>query len=136
MPLDVAAVWAEVNRVASGSRRVRAVLGELRLASLDATSAVLEGSGLAVSAARAVQGELSAAFEGACGRAVAVVLRAGVAEGHGGDVPGGEAPRGGGAGVVASMEEMRKHPLVTAAEEVFGARLVRVEARHGVQGGP
>ncbi len=133
MPLDVAAVWAEVNRMASASRRVRAVLGELRLSSLDATSAVLEGSGLAVSAARAVQGELAVAFEGACGRSVAVVLRAGAAGGTVEGAPSGESPSSEGTRVVAGMEEMRKHPLVTAAEEVFGARLVRVEAR---QGGP
>ncbi|MCC6229045.1 MAG: hypothetical protein IT432_07460 [Phycisphaerales bacterium] len=128
MPLDVAAVWAEVNRIATTSRRVRAVLGDLRLASLDATGVMLEGSALAVSAARAVQSELAGAFQQACGRTISISLRAAESsEGAGGH--GVEnalrAP--------ASAEDMRKHPLVTAAEELFGARLVRVDARQGGQ---
>lgn len=132
MPLDVAAIWAEVNRIASASRRVRAVLSDLRLASLDATGAMLEGSALAVSAARAVQGELASAFQQACGRTISISLRASEVAGEGQDAasPGGNGARG-----VASVEDMRKHPLVTAAEELFGARLVRVDARPNGQGG-
>lgn len=126
MPLDVAAVWAEVNRIAAASRRLRAVLGDLRLASLDATGAMLEGSALAVSAARAVQGELASAFQQACGRTISISLRASEVAGEGPDAagPGANGERG-----AASAEDMRKHPLVTAAEELFGARLVRVDAR-------
>lgn len=131
MPLDVAAIWAEVNRIASASRRVRAVLSDLRLASLDATGAMLEGSALAVSAARAVQGELASAFQQACGRTISISLRASEIAGEG---PDGAGSGGNGARGVASAEDMRKHPLVTAAEELFGARLVRVDARPGGHG--
>lgn len=129
MPLDVAAVWAEVNRIAATSRRVRAVLGDLRLAGLDAAGVMLEGSALAVSAARAVQGELASAFQQACGRTVSISLRAAEsAESADGASAGGNGVR-----APASVDDMRKHPLVTAAEELFGARLVRVDVR---QGGP
>lgn len=132
MPLDVAAVWAEVNRIAAASRRVRAVLGDLRLASLDATGALLEGPALAVSAARAVQGELASAFQQACGRTISISLREAETPGDGQD---GAGPGANGARGVANAEDMRKHPLVTAAEELFGARLVRVDARPGGQSG-
>lgn len=129
MPLDVAAVWAEVNRIATTSRRVRAVLGDLRLASFDATGVLLEGSALAVSAARAVQGELASVFQQACGRTISILLRAAESvEGADGGSGTGTAPR-----AAASAEDMRKHPLVTAAEELFGARLVRVDVRQGGQ---
>ena len=126
MPQVVAAVWAEGDRIAAASRRLRAVLGDLRLASLDATGAMLEGSALAVSAARAVQGELASAFQQACGRTISISLRASEVAGEGPDAagPGANGERG-----AASAEDMRKHPLVTAAEELFGARLVRVDAR-------
>ncbi|MBL8761138.1 MAG: hypothetical protein JNL50_07535 [Phycisphaerae bacterium] len=133
MPLDVAAVWAEVNRIAATSRRLRAVLGDLRLTSLDAAGAALDGSALAVSAARAVQGELAAAFQQACGRSVAISLRASAE--NSGDAahagPGGPAGAGNNGSQAASVDDMRKHPLVTAAEELFGARLVRIDPRQG-----
>ncbi len=107
------------------------MLSDLRLASLDATGALLEGSTLAVSAARAVQGELASAFQQACGRTISISLRAAEgSEGADGASTGGNGV-GNASRAPASAEDMRKHPLVTAAEELFGARLVRVDPRQG-----
>jgi hypothetical protein len=112
-------LWPEVLRLAAASRRLRALLDGLTLEKFEDGSAELSAPPALTALARSSIKELEELLTRAAGRGVTATVRE-----HGAPA-GGDAPQV----KVAPAGDIRQHPLVKAAEELFGARVVRVESK-------
>lgn len=117
-----AALWSEVLRLASNSRRLRALADSLSLASFENDKAELSVSPALAALARSSIKELEELLTKAADRPIAVVIRTPEDTSADGQSTATEAK-------AQPAQDIRQHPLVKAAEDLFGARVVRVEAR-------
>lgn len=117
-----AALWTEVLRLASASRRLRALADGLSLATFEYDKAELSVSPALAALARSSIKELEELLTKAAGRPIAVVIRTPEDIATDGEATATEVK-------APPAQDIRQHPLVKAAEDLFGARVVRVEAR-------
>ena len=121
-------VWNEVRRLSVTTRRLNAIVEDLRLVSLSGGAAVVQAGGLAAMA-RSAQKEIEDLLTKAAGRKITLTIqtadaaRAPAAEG----TPGAASTAP--AAAAAPGTDIRQHPLVKQAEALLGARVVRVEGR-------
>jgi hypothetical protein len=136
--LDAAGFWAGVVGLAAPTRRLAALVAELRLKSLDAGQVVVESLDPALApVAQSRAPELEAIFSRVAGRALKLkVLGVGPRRAEGGAESGsGAGSEGGGraggesAAAVNPATSIHEHPLVKRAVEALGGRVVGVTPR-------
>lgn len=131
-------VWEEARRLSGSTRRLRAILDDLRLISLAEATAVVK-TGTLAALARTAKAEIEDVLSRAAGRRISLAFQSddpardpGPTRDPAPDGPG-PAPAAPPAmppvGTPAPAADPRQHPLVRRAEELLNARVVRVEAR-------
>lgn len=133
-------MWDEVKRLSSSTRRLKAIVDDLQLLSLAEATAVVKAGTLAA-LARAAQKEIEEVFTKATGRKIALTIQGAGEPARAPDGPpagpstvrADARPASASPGAPGPPEEpgpdARQHPLVKQAEQLLGARVVRVEAR-------
>lgn len=114
--------WGKVLAAAGPNRRLRILLNDISLVSVENDVVVLAVSEALHGAARASEKELCGLLASAWDRAVKLELRQ----------EGGEAaatPAASQASINANLLALQEHPLVKQAMELFGAKVVSVQAR-------
>ncbi|MFA6044495.1 MAG: hypothetical protein WC718_05885 [Phycisphaerales bacterium] len=115
--------WGKVLAAAGPNRRLRILLNDISLVSVENDVVVLAVSEALHGAARANEKELCGLLATAWERAVKLELRQ----------EGGEAaaatPAATQAAINANLQAVQEHPLVKQAMELFGAKVVSVQAR-------
>lgn len=112
----------------STSRRLRTVVDAVAFNALDGDAINVSVTPEMLPVARASLKDLEDLASKAAARSIRVVIVSGGAT-QARTVTSGIAPGASAATTAASAADMRQHPLVKQAEELFGARLVRVEVR-------
>lgn len=131
--------WSEVTRLASENRRLRTIIESVAFVSISGDDLTLAVSPELMPVARGGAKDIESLAQRVRGSAVRVTLqdgtggRAGPAEAGGVDGANRSAGSpsrgvvGGSAGGAVGGPDMRQHPLVKQAEELFGARVVKVQ---------
>jgi hypothetical protein len=115
---DPAAFWRTVVALSGSSRQLEAIVQDMRLASLDADTAMVEATGSLAAIAQSRTPELEALFARAAG--FPVKLRMTVVQGG----PAAEAPAPSAPRIVPA-----DHPLVKRAIAKLGGRITQVTPR-------
>lgn len=115
--------WGKVLAAAGPNRRLRILLNDITLVSVENDVVVLAVSEALHGAARANEKELCGLLASAWDRAVKLELRQ-----EGGTAPAAT-PAATQAAINANLQAVQEHPLVKQAMELFGAKVVSVQAR-------
>lgn len=115
--------WGKVLAAAGPNRRLRILLNDISLVSVENDVVVLAVSEALHGAARANEKELCGLLASAWERAVKLELRQ---EGGGAAAATAGATQ---AAINANLQAVQEHPLVKQAMELFGAKVVSVQAR-------